>query len=179
MPSLTGISHDWTKGRLTSHLQLSEMEYEECRAFLEDFLAERGLLGKNFKEISTQRIRHSLMETLRIKDHNQVPSAILNSSASYDGMRGLVGFSLMINNGHKAQAKKLIKRRKRNQQSQQTEHEDPLSLSSAEASELSDETPNPLQRPGSPIALVLGFLLCFLLASPFLLLPGKRVLARD
>ncbi|KAN0074313.1 hypothetical protein V8E54_008250 [Elaphomyces granulatus] len=144
------------------------MEYEECRAFLEDFLAESGLLGKN---ISTQMIRHCLMETLRTKDHNEVPSAILNSSASDDGMRGLVGFSLVINNGHKARAERFIRGLKRDQQ---TEHEDQLSLSSAEASELPDETPNPLQRPGSPIALVLGFLVCFLLASPFLLLPGPR-----
>jgi hypothetical protein len=131
----TGNSHDWTKGKIISHLQLSEEEYDKCRKFLKGFLTENGLLGKNFKGASNQ-ILYSLMETLRTKDHNEIPSAILNRSASYDGMHGLVGFSMKVNNLHLQKERYRRLGRERGRQSDRSGREDlqpsmPLSLAEA------------------------------------------------
>ncbi|KAN0074312.1 hypothetical protein V8E54_008249 [Elaphomyces granulatus] len=133
-----GNAHDWTKEALISYFQLSEEEYRECRDFLGDFLAESGLLGKNFKTNSTRLIEHSLREKLRTKADNEVPRTILNNLDSYDGMGGLLGLSMKINNEHIRQEKKRksIREQERDQQSQQSEYEGPQPsspLSSAKA----------------------------------------------
>ncbi|KAN0076163.1 hypothetical protein V8E54_006305 [Elaphomyces granulatus] len=92
----------WTKTKVISHLQLTTDEFEQCRDFLEDLLSESGLLGEDFrKSPGTQRIEDLLAETLQITDHNKVPTPILHASASSHGMRGLVGFSLIINNDYR------------------------------------------------------------------------------
>ncbi|KAN0074308.1 hypothetical protein V8E54_008245 [Elaphomyces granulatus] len=129
----TGNSHDWTKAKIISHLQLSEEEYDECRKFLNGFLAESGLLGKNFKGASNQ-ILYSLMETLRTKDHNEIPSAILNRSASYDGMHGLVGFSMKVNNLHLQKERYRRLGRERGRRSGREDPQPSMPLSLAEAS---------------------------------------------
>src|SRR5882762_3694788 len=82
-----------------SHLRLSEKEYEECWDFLKYLLITTGLLGQNFKKTSSRLIEYSLMKTIQNIDH-KVPTAILECSASYDGMFGLVGLSLMINSDY-------------------------------------------------------------------------------
>jgi hypothetical protein len=85
---------------LKSYLRLSVKEYEECWDFLKHLLITTGLLGQNFKKISSRLIEYSLMKTIQNIDHNEVPSVILDCSASYDGMFGLVGLSLIINSDY-------------------------------------------------------------------------------
>jgi hypothetical protein len=137
----TGNAHDWTRGKIIAHLQLSDEEYEECWGFLEGFLAENGLLGQNFRKAGTRSrlIEHTLMKTLQTKDHREVPSVILNRSASCEGMRGLAGFSMKINSHHLIMERDrgLRERERALQQSYQFGHEDPQPswpLSSTEVS---------------------------------------------
>ncbi|KAN0074291.1 hypothetical protein V8E54_008228 [Elaphomyces granulatus] len=87
----------WTISNFISHFQLNKEEVKECRDFLEDFLSKNGLLGGNFRHNKSRPIKGALSETLRTADHNDVPSPILNISASPSGMRELVEFSLRIN----------------------------------------------------------------------------------
>ncbi|KAN0074326.1 hypothetical protein V8E54_008263 [Elaphomyces granulatus] len=140
----TGNSHDWTRSKLITHLQLSDDEFDECRDFLKKFLAESGLLGKKIMA-SSNELQYSLLTTIPAKAHSDVPRAIINGLASADGMRGLVGFAMKVNNDLK---KGRYTERKRGRKSQHSRNADPPSIQLPDERE-ADETPNRLQRPDS------------------------------
>ncbi|KAN0085394.1 hypothetical protein V8E54_001861 [Elaphomyces granulatus] len=142
----TGNSHDWTRSKLITHLQLNDDEFDECRDFLKKFLTESGLLGKKIRA-SSNELQYSLMETIRTKAHSDIPRAIINGSASADGMRGLVGFSMKINNDLK---KGMYTGRKRGRRSQQSRNADPSTSTQLPGEKEADETSSRLQRPDLP-----------------------------
>jgi hypothetical protein len=122
----------WTKRKIVSLLSISaEEEYQECRAFLKDVLAERGLLGENFKwKASIERLNHSLTENFQTADHSKVPKAILDASASSDGMKALAEFSMHIN---AAFCNTRLQRQARLNQSRDPDLQASLSLPSVQA----------------------------------------------
>jgi hypothetical protein len=142
----TGNSHDWTRSKLIAHLQLSDDEFDECRDFLKKFLTESGLLGKKLRA-SSNELQYSLMETIRTKAHSDIPRAIINGSASADGMRGLVGFSMKVNNDLKNGRHT---ERKRGRKSQQSRNADPSTSTQLPGEKEADETPSRLQTPDLP-----------------------------